>query len=475
MTVTPPLAPTLPHSSEAERAFLGGVILGGEGPWPEPSDFYLPFHRSLCEILFRLRREGKPIDDLVLIYQQLTPEEIERIGGISYLAGLLDGLPKVSNLAYYVEIIKMKAAVRHRMALCKLMGEKLAAANGNASDVLREVSALSALLREEVGQKGILGFKTGSELASLPDQDVTWIARGLVATGAITEIGAKVKAGKTTLIMDLVRAILAGQPFLEFATRRSPVVYLTEQPFASFRQAMERANLLGNKDFIVLPFTETRGLKWPEVASTAIVKCKTVGAKLLVVDTLPQFAGLIGDKENNSGDALEAMLPLQDAASEGIGVLLSRHERKSGGDVGDSGRGSSAFAGAVDIVLSLRKPEGNAPKNRRILQSLSRFLETPNDLLIELTEDGYRALGERVEMAHKEAKDAVVRALPEKESEAVDLQELVLRAALKRPTAQRAIDELLREGILSRIGKGKKGDPFRYFLSEIRSCPTSYI
>jgi DNA-binding GntR family transcriptional regulator len=55
------------------------------------------------------------------------------------------------------------------------------------------------------------------------------------------------------------------------------------------------------------------------------------------------------------------------------------------------------------------------------------------------------------------------------------LQELVLRGALKRPTAQRAIDELLREGILSRIGKGKKGDPFRYFLSEIRSCSTSVI
>lgn len=113
----------------------------------------------------------------------------------------------------------------------------------------------------------------------------------------------------------------------------------------------------------------------------------------MVIDTLSQFAGLTGDRENNSGDALEAMQPLQHAVADGIGIMSVRHERKSGGDVGDSGRGSSAFAGAVDIVLSLRKPEGNAAKNRRLLQSLSRFSETPNDLLIELTENGYVAFG----------------------------------------------------------------------------------
>jgi AAA domain/DnaB-like helicase N terminal domain len=466
--------PRLPHSPDAERAYLGGIILGGVGPDLDPRDFFLPRHQDLWRILQRRRQQGKPTNDVVLLAEELNPAELEGIGGIPFLAGLLDGLPKISNLGHYAEIIKTKAAVRHRMAVCSLIGEKLAAANGDAADVLREVSALSAPLREEVGQKRILGFKTGLELASLPEQNVDWIARGLVARGAITELGAKVKAGKTTLLMAMVRSVLDGEPFLDLPTKRSPVAYLTEQPFASFRQAMERAELLGRRDFFVLPFTETRGLKWPEVALAAIAQCKVVGAGLLVVDTLPQFAGLTGDKENNSGDALEAMLPLQDAAGAGIGVVLVRHERKSGGDVGDSGRGSSAFAGAVDIVLSLRKPEGNSPKNRRILQSLSRFSETPADLLIELADGQYRALGERAETALKEAKDAVFKVVPEKESEAVDLQAIVLRADLKRPTAQRATDELLREGMLNRIGKGKKGDPFRYFLPEMPFCPTSH-
>lgn len=467
--------PRLPHSPEAERAYLGGTILGGDGPELDASDFFLPFHQALYRSFQRLKRDGKPTNDLVLLSELLTPAELEQIGGIPYLAALVNDIPRVSNLGHYAEIIKTKAAVRHRIAVCSLMGEKLAAANGDAAEVLREVSILSAPLREEVGQKRILGFKTGLDMASAPDQDVTWIVRGLAAKGSITELGAKVKAGKTTLILEMVRAVLEGLPFLELPTRATPVVYLSEQPSVSFRKAMERAKLLGREDFCALLYGETRGLEWPQVAAAAVAECKRVGAALMVVDTLSQFAGLTGDRENNSGDALEAMRPLQDAASAGIGVVLVRHERKSGGDVGDSGRGSSAFAGAVDVVLSLRKPEGNSNKNRRVLQSLSRFSETPNDLVIELTDGGYIALGEKRETTLKDAKDGIFQKAPQTEAEAVDLQTLALAADLKRQTAQRAIDELVRDGMLSRIGKGKRGNPFRYFVPENRFCPTSHI
>jgi len=172
---------------------------------------------------------------------------------------------------------------------------------------------------------------------------------------------------------------------------------------------------------------------------------------------------------------LEAMRPLQQAAAEGIGIFLSRHERKSGGDVGDSGRGSSAFAGAVDIVLSLRKQQGNSPKSRRLLQSLSRFSDTPNDLLIELTDSGYTVLGERRETVLKDAKDAILRVARRVETEAVGLDELSRAAELTRPTAQRAIDGLVRDGQLNRIGKGKRGNPFRYFTAEMPFCSTSHI
>jgi hypothetical protein len=89
----------------------------------------------------------------------------------------------------------------------------------------------------------------------------------------------------------------------------------------------------------------TLGHSWQSIMENAVAKCGEVGARVLVVDTISQFAQLAGDKENNAGDVLEVYRPLQEAAAKGLAVISVRHERKSGGDVANAGRGSSAFAG----------------------------------------------------------------------------------------------------------------------------------
>src|SRR5207248_10383132 len=104
--------------------------------------------------------------------------------------------------------------------------------------------------------------------------------------------------------------------------------------------------------------------------------------------------GLRGDAENHAGAAQEAIEPLQAAAAlRDLAIVVVRHERKGGGDVGDAARGSSAFGGAVDVVVSIRRVDGNDAGRSRVLHSLSRFDETPDRLVIEWTEDGYQALG----------------------------------------------------------------------------------
>jgi hypothetical protein len=470
----------LPHSPEAERLVLAAILL--DNPERDEvlrcldgNDFYLPQHRVIYCRLKQQVEQGCGADIVLLMESLKARGELEKAGGCAYLAELLDGMPRVFQIRGHIELIKQKALLRQRAKTADAILEMALGANGDAAEVLQEIANLSAHLREEVGQKRILNFRTGAELATTTAENVPWILKGLIAEGAITEIGAKVKAGKTTLILAAVRAVLDGLTFLNEPTAKMPVVYLTEQLAVSFRQAMVRADLLGRDDFVVLAHGEVWSLPWPQVAGAVVTKCKNIGARLLVVDTLPQFAGLVGDSENNSGDALAAMQPLQRAAEEGIGVVALRHERKSGGEVGDSGRGSSAFGGAADIMLALRRPEGNSRRTVRLVQALSRFSETPAELLIELTEKGYIALGAPHEAEVKEAKDALVPSAPRSESEAVDLKDLAAGAKLARATAQRAVEELLCEGMLSRIGEGKRGKPFRYFMPENPFCPTSNI
>ena len=184
-----------------------------------------------------------------------------------------------------------------------------------------------------------LRFRTAREIGESTSDEVEFAA-AYVAFGAITELDGKPKtAGKTTFVLELIRSLLDGRPFLAQPTVQGPVVMLTEQPPASLKPALVRAGVANRDDFVLLTWADAAGVPWPGIIGAAAAKCREIGARLLVVDTLPQFAGLRGDAENNSGDALEAIGPLQLLAADGFAILVTRHDRKSGGEVGESARG----------------------------------------------------------------------------------------------------------------------------------------
>ena len=307
-------------------------------------------------------------------------------------------------------------------------------------------------------------WMTARETAEATPDRPEWIAHGYVAAGAVTEIDGKVKGGKTTLVMALIAAVRKGRPFLGQPTTKTSVVYLTEQNEGSYREALRRAGLLTADDVHILFWNRVQGVGWEEVVALARVKARDTGAGLLVVDTLAHWSGLRGDAENNSGAALEAVGPLLAAAADGLGVVVLRHERKSGGDVGDSARGSSAFGGAVDIVVQVSRSEGNARATLRKLTSLSRFDETPDEQMVELTETGeYVSHGDGSAVAHAEALAAVLVAVPDREGLAAEEKEVLESTGIPRATARRALEELIRDGRVVRIGSGIRGQPYRFW------------
>src|SRR5207253_2095596 len=117
----------------------------------------------------------------------------------------------------------------------------------------------------------------------------------------------------------------------------------------------ERAQLLDTDDLLILSYSEAGGLPWEQVIPEVITQCQARGIGLLVVDTLPQFAGLRNDDENKSGVAWQIMAPLKLAAAKGLAVWVTRHEGKGDHPSGKSGMGSTAWTAAVDITLSLRQ------------------------------------------------------------------------------------------------------------------------
>jgi hypothetical protein len=465
-----------PHNKDAERAVLGAILLDSQALADAKSaglicsDFFLPSNVTLFACMVRMGDEGKPIDLVTLSDELERAGELEKAGGAANLAGLMDGMPRVSNTPHYAKIIREHSRRRDLIRDAHIV---FSAACGVAADPeylrWKGIHLLTAGQDASRAAGDELAVSTGAqEAAETTEAGAEWIARPIAAAGAITEICGKVKqAGKTTFVTHLAAAVLEGKPFLGLPTLKSPVVYLTEQPPATFRLAMRRAGLLGREDFHIVYWNRAAGMAWEMLAQRAIKLCQRVGAKLLVVDTLAQFAGITGDSENNSGDALRAMQPLQRGAAAGLGVIVVRHERKSGGAVGDSGRGSSAYAGAVDIVISVRLAEGNGDRNFRLIQAVSRFDEAPDNWVIEYDPaSGYRLRGTAADLSRERARQALLDAAPRSEADAVAAPDLWAAADVSRRKFYRHVDKLLESGSLARTGTGSKADPFRYWAPE---------
>ncbi len=311
----------------------------------------------------------------------------------------------------------------------------------------------------------VLRFQTAREIAeSTPDRP-EFVVEGIAALGAATEIDGKAKSsGKTTFLCECVNCVLDGKPFLGQPTMRTPVVYLTEQTAPSFREALRRARLLERDDLSVLLWNDAKRVVWPEIVRAAVRECQRIGAKLLIIDTLPQYAGLKGDTENSAGAALQALEPIQEAAATGLAVVVTRHDRKGGGEVGESARGSSAFGGGVDIIFQLSKAEGQGDPSIRILKGMGRYDEIPAQVAIQLHEGvGYAVLGDQAAATTHLMHTAVLRELPTDEASALSIAELIVATGGARNTISTVLQSFVEKGIVVETGRGVRGDAYRYW------------
>jgi hypothetical protein len=321
-----------------------------------------------------------------------------------------------------------------------------------------------------------LQFYTALESAALTSDATTWVVgNGLLALGAITEIDGKIKsAGKTTFALAMVRSILDGADFLGQPTQQAKVVYVTEQSRHTFVDALRLAGLDGRGDELLILYREDIGaVPWPQV----VAACRRDGYDVAVFDTIGKLSRI--KEENSAGEWAAAMSPVQDLAASGRAVGVLRHDRKGGGEVGDSGRGSSQASGDVDTILAMRRPEGSQPGNRRVIESLSRYRETAEKIVVELVGSEYVLLGTEEGVAAADARSFVVWCLGSEfhmtlGMERKRLEELGLEHDPKvRSWAIRtALTTLELAGTVTKSGAGKAGSPYLYSLQDPESCET---
>ena len=313
--------------------------------------------------------------------------------------------------------------------------------------------------------QGGLKFRSAREICDDAPATVPWILKNYIAAGVMTEMtGTAKSAGKTTLLTHAVREIIEGRPFAGLPTSRTNVVYLSEENDITLAKALRKSGLESREGVSFLQWKDATESTWNAIVKDATAEALRISSRLMIVDTLPQFAEISGEKgENNPGDAKDALRPLQKCAAQGIGIVVVRQQRKAGGQVGQSARGTTQYTHTSDIILQI---EAGSTSETRVIEALSRFDETPASFTLELTPNGYIA-AEFSETARDQFRDAMRNALPWSEADAATVDRLLKDTGEKKRTlAYEILSELTKEGIAERIGSGKKGNPFKFFRAE---------
>lgn len=114
---------SMPESLAAEAAVLGSMLIDPECIGDvvdilQRDAFYRIEHRHIFEALITLYEKNKGVGiDAVLLRDELIKRNcLEEVGGVEYIAKILDSVPSSANVAYYAGIVKDKMLLRELIA-----------------------------------------------------------------------------------------------------------------------------------------------------------------------------------------------------------------------------------------------------------------------------------------------------------------------------------------------------------------------
>jgi len=225
-TETVPTEKTLPQNTEAERTVLGAVLVdnaafNSAAEILTREDFYREAHRRIYDAMAALAERSQPVD-LVTLKDELTrASALEAVGGAAYLAALLDGLPRMSNVEHWCRIIKEKSVLRRLIHASAKISQSCFEAEEDAAILLDRAEKSIFDIAEQRIRQGFVGireivkesFRTIDQLSQSKEL-VTGLPTGFadldertsgLQKGDLIIVAARPAMGKTSLCLNIAQ------------------------------------------------------------------------------------------------------------------------------------------------------------------------------------------------------------------------------------------------------------------------------
>jgi len=158
------LAHTLPANVEAERSILGAVLLDNlayneAAEHLKPEDFSLDSHRRIFTRMVDLAESSRPIDMITLVEELDRRKELEAIGDVGYISGLVDGVPDRPSIEHYIKIVRDKALLRGLIHAANSAIARASDQSDPAEEILNDAEAAIFQLSEKRIGRGFMGVQ----------------------------------------------------------------------------------------------------------------------------------------------------------------------------------------------------------------------------------------------------------------------------------------------------------------------------
>jgi len=196
------LGKSLPANVEAERSVLGAILLDNRyideaKQRVDAEDFFVDQHRRIFERVCEMHDQRQAVDTVTLMEELRRRGELEGAGGAAYLAQLVDGVPRVTNVEFYAKIVKEKSLLR-KLAYWSQSIQQRALESGEEAEGLLDVAAdgIIRLALEAATAKGELKSYRDAATNLLRELESPTGPRLFSGVAALDKITGGVRAGE---------------------------------------------------------------------------------------------------------------------------------------------------------------------------------------------------------------------------------------------------------------------------------------
>jgi replicative DNA helicase len=400
-----------PHSVEAERSLLGGLMLD-QRAWDQVADavrvedFYRADHRLIFTAIGTLVERGQPPDAVTVSEHLERLGELPAAGGLDYIARIVEETPSAANVRAYANIVREHAMARELIQIGGDIATSVHNSEGRTVGELVDLAEQRVFEIAERGQRRGTGFvamkqilpsaidrldvlhQAGSDVTGVPTgfTEMDKLTAGL-QRGDLVVIAGRPSMGKSTLAVNIAENAAIGHqlPVAIFSMEMSAeqLAFRMISSVGRINQSHLRRGKLVDEDWsridsavsmlsnAPIHIDDGASLTPTEVRARARRLKREHGLGLVVVDYL-QLMQVVGTVENRATEISEISRSLKALAKDlNVPVIAisqlnrSVEQRTDKRPVMSDLRESGAIEQDADLIVFIYRQEVYEPDTPR--------------------------------------------------------------------------------------------------------------